>query len=583
MRIIDRIDINYFRSIYSISLTNCRDVNVVTGANDSGKSNLLKALNLFFNSEAELHSEFDFLRDLHRDREEEARQAKGRMTIWMRVYFNNFLEWQSLPAQFAVKRSWNRYDARPVDSYQDDIPVTTMGRFLNKIRYHYVPAVRGRNIFSDLLADLHDTLVQDESRGLRRSSEALVEDLHQLTESKSAEILDRLKIDSTINIPESLQDLFRALDFTTKFGGHDVPLILRGDGIQSRHLPFILNYIASKSSQHHIWGYEEPENSLELSRAFEMADDFKSTFSQDNQIFLTTHSPAFYDISGAGTAKWHIENRLEEGRHSSQVQSITNTAAIDKTMGLLSVITPRMKKVYEQHEELKSSIRDMQVRLSQAQCPPVYVEGPTDVRVLTHAKNALGFGDLDCKFESANGAGDLTQFLKVSIRVKADTRPLLGVYDADARGRKEFDIFKSYHKLGGTSFRTLERNKKIYVGTLLVPTHLQEAEAAFRAIGMAIPLPLEFMFSRDLIEEAIANEVLVLQPRMARIANDELPLEVSVDVVIQDSIADEFRYLAKKVSDDSKVSFSEWVTAKEPAIFEPFRPLFDDLTTALAA
>ena len=581
MRIIDRIDINYFRSVYSISLTNCKHVNVITGANDSGKSNILKALNLFFNNEVEPHSEFDFIRDLNRDREEEARAAKGRMTIWMKIYFNNFLGWKSLPDQFFVKRTWNRYETNPVDSYPDDIPGTTMGRFLNKIRYHYVPAVRSRDIFSDLLADLHDTLVQDESRGLRNSSDALVDDLHQLTESMSAEILDRLKIDSTISIPGSLQDLFRALDFSTKFGNYEVPLVMRGDGIQSRHLPFILNYIANKSTQHHIWGYEEPENSLELSRAFEMADDFKSTFSKDNQIFLTTHSPAFYDISGQRSSKWYVENRLEDDKVSTQIQMITNTGTVDKTMGLLSVITPRMKKVYSEYEELKSSVNEMQERIANAECPIVYVEGPSDVIVLGHAKNALQFEGLDFRFESANGAADITQFLKVSIRVKRDNRPLLGIYDADARGRKEFDAFRGYHKLAGTDFRTLERNRRIYAGALQVPDHLREAEAAFKAIGMTVPLPIEFMFSRLVIEQAIEEEVLELSPRMARIANEELPLEVNVDTVIHGRVDDRFLYLAKAVSNDSKVRFANWVVERPSEDFESFRPLFDQIKTAL--
>jgi energy-coupling factor transporter ATP-binding protein EcfA2 len=565
-----------------VSLNNCRHVNVITGANDSGKSNLLKSLNLFFNNEVEPHSEFDFLRDLNRDREEEARAAKGRMTIWIKVYFNNFLNWKSLPNQFFVKRTWNRYDSNPVDSYSEEIPGTTMGRFLNKIRYHYVPAVRSRDIFSDLLADLHDTLVQDESRGLRNSSDALVADLHQLTESMSEEILERLKIDSTIGIPGSLQDLFRALDFSTKFGNYEVPLVMRGDGIQSRHLPFILNYISSKSTQHHIWGYEEPENSLELSRAFEMADDFKSTFSKQNQIFLSTHSPAFYDISGPRSAKWYVENRAEGGRVSSQVQIITNTSVIDKTMGLLSVITPRMKKVYNEFEELKGAVESMQLRVDNAECPVVYVEGPTDVTILNSAKQKLGFANLNLRFESANGAADITQFLKVSVRVKRDDRPLIGIYDADARGRKEFDTFRAYHKLAETDFRTLERNRHIYVGSLTIPDHLGAAEAAFKSVNMSLPLPIEFMFEAAILAEAVEEGILELVSRRARIANDELPLEVAIDEVLQDRIDQSFLYLSKAVSDDSKTDFASWVLEKPPSAFEPFRSLFEQLSIAVS-
>lgn len=582
MRIIDRIDVNYFRSVYSASLTNCRDVNIITGSNDSGKSNILKALNLFFNGATEPHEDLDFLRDLNRDREHEARAAKGRMTIWMKVYFNNFLGWDSLPAQFAIKRTWNRYALTAVDSVPDNIPATTIGRFLNKIKYHYIPAVRSRDIFSDLLAEMHDTLVQDESRGLRRSSAALVEDLHDLTQAMSEEILLSLKIASTISIPESLEDLFRALDFSTKFGAYDIPLIFRGDGIQSRHLPFILNYIATKSKQHHIWGYEEPENSLELARAFEMKRDFEETFSKENQIFLTTHSPAFYDISGPNASKWYIENREEDGRQASKVQSITSTSSVDKTMGLLAVITPRMRQVYDEYSTLKETVAEMQARLTAAECSLAYVEGPSDVAILTRAKASLGFEDLQVRFESSGGAGNLTQFLKATHRIKADQRPLLGIFDADARGRREFDTFRNYHRLAQTAFRVLDRNRRVYVGALRTPAHLQEAEMAYAAIGMPLPLPIEFMFPRLVIEEAIEEGVLVLQPRVARIANEELPLEVSVDSVIEGRVDDRFRYLAKAVSDDSKTAFAAWIAQKETATFEPFRQLFEDIAAAVA-
>ena len=49
MQLIDRIEVNYFRSVYSISVKKLRDLNVFIGPNDAGKSNVLRALNLFFN------------------------------------------------------------------------------------------------------------------------------------------------------------------------------------------------------------------------------------------------------------------------------------------------------------------------------------------------------------------------------------------------------------------------------------------------------------------------------------------------------------------------------------------------------
>ena len=44
-----------------------------------------------------------------------------------------------------------------------------------------------------------------------------------------------------------------------------------------------------------IWGYEEPENNLEMLAAFNLAKDFID-YSKEIQILLTTHSPGFYNL-----------------------------------------------------------------------------------------------------------------------------------------------------------------------------------------------------------------------------------------------------------------------------------------------
>ncbi|WP_241087032.1 AAA family ATPase [Candidatus Vondammii sp. HM_W22] len=121
MKIISKIEINYFRSIYSVNLTNNNDINVLIGGNDSGKSNVLKALNLFFNNQTELQNGFDFSDDLSRLRESQARATKGRAFLWVRITFNNFLKWKSLPEKFSVKKTWNRYSDLPVDTNPNGI------------------------------------------------------------------------------------------------------------------------------------------------------------------------------------------------------------------------------------------------------------------------------------------------------------------------------------------------------------------------------------------------------------------------------------------------------------------------------
>lgn len=56
---IKQIHIKNFRSIVN-KVINVEQMNIFVGLNDAGKSNILKALNLFFNGKTEPNKEFDF-------------------------------------------------------------------------------------------------------------------------------------------------------------------------------------------------------------------------------------------------------------------------------------------------------------------------------------------------------------------------------------------------------------------------------------------------------------------------------------------------------------------------------------------
>ena len=58
--------------------------------------------NLYFNHRTELNTEYDFAQDVTKYRIEEARDAKGRVTLWVKVTFRNIDNWKSLPSRFYV-------------------------------------------------------------------------------------------------------------------------------------------------------------------------------------------------------------------------------------------------------------------------------------------------------------------------------------------------------------------------------------------------------------------------------------------------------------------------------------------------
>ena len=295
MHLIDRIEINYFRSVYSVSIKDLKDLNVFLGPNDAGKSNVLRALNLFFNNESGYNEDIQFLQDVTHLRQDEARDAKGRLTISIKIHFNNVEKWKTLPNKFFIKKTWNRYSDDP-EIFSDVENKQSLTKFQNKINFHYVPAVKERNIFSDYLNLLYETLSGREN--IEFSGPA-----SQLSAAVNASITDltdtikvALQVKSNIQIPNDLESIFERLEFYTDQDSFSVPLTRRGDGLQVRHIPHILQYISQNNKGLNIWGYEEPENSLEMSNAFALAGEFKNEFAKQNQIFITSHSPAFYSL-----------------------------------------------------------------------------------------------------------------------------------------------------------------------------------------------------------------------------------------------------------------------------------------------
>ena len=75
MKIIDSITIRYFRSVYTLNIGQCEDITIVSGRNDVGKSNILKALNLFFCQQSDYLHNFDFVEDYSNIRRDEVKNT----------------------------------------------------------------------------------------------------------------------------------------------------------------------------------------------------------------------------------------------------------------------------------------------------------------------------------------------------------------------------------------------------------------------------------------------------------------------------------------------------------------------------
>jgi predicted ATPase len=429
-----------------VKLKQTRDLNIITGGNDAGKSNVLRAISLFFENRPSPNEVFDFLEDVNHFREGEARDAKGRLTIWIKVHFNNVLGWQSLPEKFSIKKTWNRYSQFPDLSWSGDVSQSNITKFLNKIELHYVPAVKHPDIYSHYMRTLYEAIANNTDTDLKTPATALSNTINETAAQLREDIEKSFGVKSKIEIPTDFGALIERLRFSTEIHGRSVPLDKRGDGIQARHIPQVISYISSTNRNLCIWIYEEPENSLELNNSFKLAQQFEEDFSIDNQVFISTHSPAFYGLSGKNVSKF-IASRIDEGdnKNVTIVSKFEDEKSPDDQLGIKRLIESRSRSLYDEIKNLNI----INKKLLNANLPVVIMEGDTDVDIFREAANRyyknnppVQFVSCDARPKEGGGHANLSRYIEMIPSEDGSIR--IAIFDNDQVGKGSFERLKGF-------------------------------------------------------------------------------------------------------------------------------------------
>ena len=365
MEFIKSIKIWKFRSIKSLAhgLTPSH-LNIFVGQNDQGKSNFLRALNLFFNDETDIGNKFRF-EDDYCYHSNTGRGTRLEVKIELEIHppadrFKNPdpIRWVKI-----WKKDGSKIDERTLIANGKPLSQrNNVYKWLDKIRYRYVPAIKGQDYFSSLMGELHDVLNESHAEILGSQGEKFISGIQSVTRSITKELKNQLGISNAIQVPSDFKQLFSTLDFGVKEGENTYRLKQRGDGIKVRHIPIILKYMSEREKSisipgyvkpDTIWGFEEPENNLELKYAFELAEKFKS-YAKDIQIFITTHSPAFYSLSEDNqktTSTFYVEQQIEQCT-DIKIINIEEIDYLHERMGLLPIITPYLTQIYNKEKEI---------------------------------------------------------------------------------------------------------------------------------------------------------------------------------------------------------------------------------------
>ena len=361
MKIIERIEIRYFRSFgdKSVKITDLKDLNILSGSNDVGKSNVLKVLNLFFNNEINIGEPFDLRTDLsflQRERSEKDLQNKKStrtkedpyasqrdLFVKIKIFFDRQIPYDksTTPERFWVEKTWdkngfNKQTSNISTAYikknkkeptqsQAAALQGQLTQFINSIHFEYVPAVKDRKFLQYLFKKLQTALF-DRDNTFQKTSQEINNKIAGTTKDLFDEFREKTGIDAAFSIPETLIDFFTTINVSTEKG---ISLYSRGDGIQARFIPAILNEI-SKGKKNVIWGFEEPENSYEYRNAEILAIDFLKVYSLKKQIFITSHTKEFLSLIKGNEERVSLHRVYKSAENGSLIETYQKEKGFDK-------------------------------------------------------------------------------------------------------------------------------------------------------------------------------------------------------------------------------------------------------------
>ncbi len=352
---INKVHIKNFRSIIDETIE-FKDFNCFVGKNDSGKSNVLKALNLFFNNKTDFDTPLEFESDYSKLAKRGQKQAKEIMIELEIIVPESFKE-------NGVKK-WHkvwRVDGLHKNNVGELFSSGSKGlTFLNRIRYFYIPAVKSNEFFKGLLSNVYASMTQAANSALKEINDQYSNELQSLTWALTQQLQNVLGMRSAIQMPSNLSTIFRDLKFSTSDNNVvDIDLNHRGDGIKARHIPSILRFIQKNTengrlkgsiSGSYIWGFEEPENGVEYLSCFEMAQEFFS-YIADCQILLTTHSPAFYTQSIGENSVCFLTNK----QNGCSRYMVDDKNEASEEMGLMQIVAPFIEAVKNEYIEAEKT------------------------------------------------------------------------------------------------------------------------------------------------------------------------------------------------------------------------------------
>jgi predicted ATP-dependent endonuclease of OLD family len=460
---ISALTIRNLRSIEELSLDLPNGLTTIVGANSSGKSNILRAFELFFTGRIDRRlfiASFDMPSWIINAKAPAARTSihvefdladRGSNRLWKEVEKLFSAKTWPIPAEkkITIIRYFSRGNA---SGYQCIIPTKGTRQseckelselaelLIRRVEYRYVPSLKDlqsesfRQVSEELKARLlsvwagGDRKEVSEKREafqkIRGEIEALIQDA---AKGLSASLKDHFPEVSALKLAMAstdLEDMIGNLDIFAD-DGHETLMRQKGSGIQGASIIHMLRILretaprGANSKQLFLWNIEEPETFLHPSAQRRLAKMLKNQ-SSNTQILTTTHSPLFV-VRDHPHSNILIHRSVRDGHHCS---------------GLVKL--PKEDPLRPVRESLGTSLADS-LSLHEV---VVIVEGVSDVTIFSEAyrrlcdKKVLSFDREHVAFISGHGSSQQATAFTI-LRSWSPLSKIGAIFDYDKAGRDD--------------------------------------------------------------------------------------------------------------------------------------------------
>ncbi len=327
---------------------------VICGANNVGKTNFLRALNLFFSLDVK---NFDADTDIPYQIAE-ATRGHGYKTEIVGKFSDGGANNVEIKVIFTKKKNVGNVMFLSGKKNGADLKESEIRKFISDYRFIFIESSNvdlskriAEIVNDDVLLGL-DKLRRRQTEPLEKLNEFIdkaqtalhniEDDVTKILKEYTADIegIDSRNWKTEIMFPEfvSLRDAISGLIRFTLCDTNKRNIDTKGSGIQKIIVLSLIKYISEKSPKKIIWGIDEPEAFLQPALQKKVCGILR-TLSKEIPIIVTTHSNHFIDVHNLAET-YLFEGKFEQkeyARRKGQIFYKTETLINDKT-GIEKVI-----------------------------------------------------------------------------------------------------------------------------------------------------------------------------------------------------------------------------------------------------